>query len=77
VKREALTLPLLTVREAAKELGVKGKTLRVWLAQRRLAYVKLGYVVRIHSDEIARLIQESTIAALPSRPAKKRPKRSK
>jgi excisionase family DNA binding protein len=58
-------LALLKVSEAAKHLGVKAKTLRVWLAQRRIAYVKLGYVVRISSDEIERLIRESTVEALP------------
>jgi excisionase family DNA binding protein len=65
-------LPLLKVSEAAKHLSIKEKTLRAWMAERRISYVKLGYAVRIHSEEIERLIRESTVEALPQNSDKQR-----
>jgi excisionase family DNA binding protein len=64
-------LALLTVAQAAQELGIKPKTLRDWLAKRRITYVKLGYIVRIDSAEIQRLITRSIVPALPDRAARK------
>jgi hypothetical protein len=42
------------------------------MAERRISYVKLGYAVRIHSEEIERLIRESTVEALPQNSDKQR-----
>jgi excisionase family DNA binding protein len=68
-------LALLKVSEAAKQLSIKEKTLRAWMAERRIAYVKLGYAVRIQSEEIERLIRESTVPAIPLNNLKPKPER--
>ena len=58
----------LTVKAAAERLGVTEKTIRKWLAERRLPYLKLGKSqtssVRIPEKALERLIRESTIPAL-------------
>jgi len=53
---------MLTVSEAAKRLGLKEGTLRLWLSRRKLlAFVRLGRAIRIPEKEIERLIAENTI----------------
>lgn len=58
---------MLTVAEAAERLGIKEATIRLWCAQRKLAYVKLGKqrrsAVRISESEISRLIAQNTVPA--------------
>jgi excisionase family DNA binding protein len=58
----------VTVKVAAVRLGVNEKTIRKWLAERRLPYLKLGKAqtssVRIPEKAIEKLIRESTIPAL-------------
>jgi excisionase family DNA binding protein len=54
-----------TVRECAVELNVSPFTVRSWIGQRRLGFVRLGRAVRIPVDEIRRLIREGTVPALP------------
>lgn len=55
---------LLTVDEAAAELTLKPKTIRAWIASRRIGHVRLGKrAIRIHINEINRLIDEGTIPA--------------
>jgi len=58
----------VTVKAAAVRLGVKEKTIRKWLAERRLPYLKLGKAhtssVRIPEKAIEELILASTIPAL-------------
>jgi excisionase family DNA binding protein len=54
---------LLTVTEAADLLALKVKTLRAWIAARRIGCVRLGGAVRIPATEVQRLIEEGTIAA--------------
>jgi len=56
-------MSLLTVAQAADRLGVKVPTIRLWLAQRKLAYVKLSRAVRVPEAEVERLIKENTIPA--------------
>jgi excisionase family DNA binding protein len=63
-------MALLRIAEAAKELGVKEDTVRAWLVQRRMTSIKLGYAVRIPSDEVQRLITEGTIPAAKKRGAR-------
>lgn len=60
-------MALLKVAEAAKELGVKDDTVRTWMAQRKIAFVKLGFVVRIRPEEVERLIHEGTVPAAQKR----------
>jgi excisionase family DNA binding protein len=54
----------LTVKQAASLLGLAEVTLRVWLAKRKLEYIKMGRAVRIPVTEITRLVDEGTIPAL-------------
>ena len=58
----------VSVRVAAERCGVMEKTIRKWLAQRRLPYVKFGKSqtspVRIPEEALDRLIRENTIPAL-------------
>jgi excisionase family DNA binding protein len=60
---------LLSVDAASERTGLKPVTLRLWMAQRKLARVKLGRRVFIPESEIARLIERNTIPALPERAA--------
>jgi excisionase family DNA binding protein len=53
----------LTVRQAAEELNVSVHTVRAWMAQRRLGYVRLGRAVRIPEAEIRRLLERGTVPA--------------
>jgi excisionase family DNA binding protein len=54
---------LLTCAEAANALGLKEATIRVWIARRRLASVKLGRAVRVPAQAVETLIAQSTIPA--------------
>jgi excisionase family DNA binding protein len=52
---------MLSVEEAAQELGLKESTIRAWILRRRITYVKLNRAVRIPRAEVERLIREGTI----------------
>ena len=54
---------LLDVNSAAKRLGVSRFTIRAWLRQRRLLYVKLGRRVLVPEDAINRFIEANTVRA--------------
>jgi len=55
---------LLTVPEAAERLGIAEKTTWSWIYKRRLPIVRLsGRCVRVPSDAIDRLIEESMVPA--------------
>jgi excisionase family DNA binding protein len=64
---------LLTVAETAERLGVKIPTIRLWLALRKLEYVKLSRAVRVPESEVERLIRDNTIPARESRKKKPEP----
>jgi excisionase family DNA binding protein len=52
------------VDEAAAALTLKPKTIRAWIASRRIGYVRIGgRAIRIPVAEINRLIEEGTIPA--------------
>lgn len=53
-----------TIREAAEELGLSPATIRAWMRQRRIGYVRLGRAVRIPINEIHRIIDEGTVPAI-------------
>lgn len=55
---------LRTVRQVAEELGLAPVTIRTWMAQRRLRYIRLGRAVRIPAGEIQRLIDAGTVPTL-------------
>jgi excisionase family DNA binding protein len=58
---------LLTLEEAARRLGLKPVTLRMWASGRKIARVKIGRAVRIPESEIAKIIERGLIPALPER----------
>jgi excisionase family DNA binding protein len=53
-----------TVRQTADELGLSPATLRAWIRERRIGYVRLGRAVRIPASEIRRLIERGTVPAI-------------
>jgi excisionase family DNA binding protein len=58
---------LVSIEEGARRLGLRPVTLRAWANARKIARVKLGRRVLIPTREIDRLIDQSTIPALPER----------
>ncbi len=54
---------MLTVAAVAQRLGLKEPTIRVWIANGRITYVKLGRAVRIAEEEVAKFIRDNTISA--------------
>jgi excisionase family DNA binding protein len=55
---------MLTVGQAADELGLKECTVRAWLLRRKIACVKLSArCVRIPREEVERLIASSYVPA--------------
>jgi excisionase family DNA binding protein len=55
---------LRTVRQVADELGLATVTIRTWMAQRRLPYIRLGRSVRIPEAGIQHLIERGTVPSL-------------
>jgi excisionase family DNA binding protein len=58
---------LLSVEMAALRLGLKPITVRAWIAQRRIAVVRLGRRVLVPESEVTRLIKGNFVPALPAR----------
>ena len=54
---------VLTTKEFAKAVGWAPVTVRSWIAQGRIEYVKLGRSVRIPVSELNRLIVAGTVPA--------------
>jgi excisionase family DNA binding protein len=54
-----------TVKEAAEELGLSAATIRAWIRQRRIGYVRLGRAVRIPPGEIHRIVERGTVHPIP------------
>jgi excisionase family DNA binding protein len=60
--------PLLTVAEAAHQLGLQPSAIRAWLLRREIGFVRVGRrAVRIPFDVVARIIAEGTVPARPRR----------
>jgi excisionase family DNA binding protein len=55
---------LNSVEAAVPRLGIKQPTLRKWIAQRRIGYVRVGRRIFISDDEIARIVQAGTVPAI-------------
>ncbi len=53
----------LSVREVAGALGLSESTIRSWLAQRRLGFVRLGRAIRIPVEEIDRVLAQGAVPA--------------
>jgi len=56
---------MLSVKQVSTRTGLKVRTIREWMKLRKIAYVRLGHRVVISEREVARLIQEGTVPALP------------
>jgi excisionase family DNA binding protein len=54
---------MLTVAATAEKLGLKEPTVRKWIAERKMAHVKLGRSVRVPLSECERLIRNGTVPA--------------
>jgi excisionase family DNA binding protein len=58
---------LLTCAQAGEAMGLKEATIRVWIARRKLAFVKLGRAVRVPQEAIEAMITDNTVPARASR----------
>ena len=55
----------MTYKEAADFLGVTTRTLRSWVRQRRLPYIKYGYrTVRFREVDLVEFQQKNTVKAI-------------
>ena len=54
---------LLTVKQAAEELGLSDRTVWAWVYAKKLGVVRLGRCVRIPQTSIDELIETGTIPA--------------
>ena len=50
-----------TVAQTAEELGLSQSTIRAWIGQRRIGFVRLGRAVRIPAGEIERLLERGYV----------------
>jgi len=50
-----------TVRETSEELGLSPATIRAWMRQRKIGYVRLGRAVRIPVAEIHRIVERGAV----------------
>ena len=57
----------LTALQFAEELGMSAKTVRAWIAARRIECCRFGRSVRIPASEIRRLVSEGTVPRIESR----------
>jgi excisionase family DNA binding protein len=57
---------LLSVEQAAERLGTSTRFVRRLIAERRIAYVKVGRHVRLDPDDVEAFIAVSRVAARPS-----------
>ena len=62
---------LLTIEQAAEELGVTPRMIRRLTASRQLPYVKVGRLVRIRQADVSDCVDAWTIAAI-DRPGRNR-----
>ena len=54
---------MLTVAEVARRLGMKECTIRLWLAQRKLPYVRCGRAIRIQDEVVEEFVKRNTVPA--------------
>ena len=54
---------LLTLPEAAERLGLKVATLRFWVWQRKIEFVRVGRAVRVSEAVVKQLIEQGTVPA--------------
>ena len=56
-QEQASLSPLLNVGEGAPLLGLKPWTLRQWISQRRIAFVKVGRLTKLRLADISAFIE--------------------
>ena len=61
--KESSTNNLLSVPEAADFLRLKSATVRAWILQRRIAYLKIGRRVFLRRADLEALISASLVPA--------------
>jgi len=54
---------LLTVEDAAAYLDISPGTLRNWLSERRITYVKVGRLTRVRRSVLDAYIEQNTVKA--------------
>lgn len=70
-------MALLTVNEAADRLGTKPRFIRRLIAERRIAYIKLGAHVRIEDSAVEAFIDAGRVSAQTPVDARHRPQIAK
>ena len=55
---------LLDIKGIADRLGVSVRYIRRLVAERRIAYIKVGHLVRFEPEEVDRWIEENRISRL-------------
>lgn len=63
-KAKATVIPdaaLLTLPEAAALLRLQPSTLRAWVLQRRIAFIKLGRLVRFRRTDLDKMLDQSVV----------------
>jgi excisionase family DNA binding protein len=58
------TESLLSVEQAASKLGISPLTMRAWLRQRRVSFVRLGRRVLVDTQDINKFIRDHRIEAV-------------
>lgn len=58
---------LLTIEQAAEQLGVTPRMVRRLTGNRQLPFVKVGRLVRIREDDIAHCVSEWTVPSVDHR----------
>jgi len=58
---------LKSVSQAAEELGVTVNTVRSWIYQRKIPFLKIGRCVRVSDETIQKIIARGTVPALEER----------
>ena len=54
----------LKIKETAARLGRSEWTIRAWLRQKKLGYIRLGRAIRIPASEVARVIAAGWVKAV-------------
>jgi excisionase family DNA binding protein len=60
-------MQLFTVIEAADYLRLSPHTIRGWISQKRIPYLKISRRVFLSKEQLDRLLQESVVPARPQR----------
>lgn len=55
----------LTVKETADALGLSVHTIRAWIAQRKLAHVRLGRSIRVLPSVVEQILSDCTVKNIP------------